>query len=34
MMTFKPEEFHGIGQVWGFKILSKDILLLPQLLVN
>jgi hypothetical protein len=25
MMTFKPEEFHGIGQVWGFKILSKDI---------
>ena len=25
MMVFKPEEFHGIGQVWGFKIKSKDI---------
>ena len=25
MMVYKPEEFHGIGQVWGFKIKSKDI---------
>ena len=25
MMVFKPEEFHGIGQVWSFNIKSKNI---------
>ena len=25
MQFYKPDEFYGIGQVWGFKVKSKDV---------
>ena len=25
LLVYKPEEFYGIGQVWGFKVSSKNV---------